>query len=414
MTPCHYEVTAESTMNAVRLFLFVALATLFARGAAGQVDGGGTNIIIPVVAATASFKSEITVKDESGTSHNLSMTFYEAQTSASPGAKACSAIALAPYQVTTVSLASQCGLAGSHHGFVILKDAGNKWFFAFSRTQNPQGIGFSVEGYPIGHIGGGDPFSEIGGIKRKAATASSPAFQTNCFVVTLDDPVTYAVSVDDGSGSGTLVDSLGAFQMKRYLDIYAATGAPAGDHDNTTVTFEKIDPSQFPRTLIGFCTVQDNTSFSADFRIAKTLSEADNGRLRYNCFAASFGSDPGECTSTLLPSAPEVPNATTKLRLLTLIHAPDLVNCSIISSSGNLEMRLVRIVDGAVVTTSGASFSYNTGKRSAIGGGFHQYYFIEVGAIAGTGTFPIRFGLRCTSGNGISDPLFVQQLPDDF
>lgn len=401
-------------MNVIRLFLFASFALLIAGRAVAQIDGGGTSIIVPVVASTTSFMSEITIKDESGVTHSVSMTFYEAQTSAAPGAKTCAPISLAPFQVTTVSVATQCSLAGNHHGFVILRDASDNWFFAFSRTQNPQGIGFSVEGYPIGHIGGGDPFSEIGGVKRKAATASSPAYQTNCFVATLDDPVTYAISVDDGNGSGTLVDSLGAFQMKRYVDIYDATGAPAGDHDNTTVTFEKIDAAQFPRTLIGFCTVQDNTSFGADFRIAKTLSEADNGRLRFNCFAASFGSSPGQCTSTLLPSAPEIPNGTTKLRLLTMIHAPDLVSCSIISSSSNLEMRLVRIADNVVVASGTTSFTYNTGKRSAIGGGFHQYYFIDVGPIANTGTFPIPFGLRCSSGNGIADPFPAQFQGDDF
>ena len=36
-------------------------------------------------------------------------------------------------------------------------------------------IGFTVEGYPIGHIGGGDPDSEVVGVKRKAATATHPA-----------------------------------------------------------------------------------------------------------------------------------------------------------------------------------------------------------------------------------------------
>lgn len=403
-------------MKVLHTLLFVSLAVFASGRALAQVDGGGTNIIIPVVASTASFTSEITVKDESGTTHSLSVTFYEAQTSATPGAKACSPIALAPFQVTTVTLATQCSLTGSHHGFVILKDASDKWFFAFARTSNPQGIGFSVEGYPLGHIGGGDPFSEIGGVKRKAAAGASPAFQTNCFVATLDDPVDYAVTVDDGNGSGTLVDSLGAFQMKRYLDIYAATGAPAGDHDNTTVTFEKIDPAQFPRTLIGFCTVQDNTSFGADFRIAKTLSEADTGRLRLNCVAASFGSNPGDCTSSLQPSAPEVPNASTKIRLLTMIHAPDTASCSIISSSNNLEMQLVLIADGTVVAggSNATAFQYNTGKRSAIGAGFHQYYFIDVGAIANTGTFPIPFGIKCTSGNGMADPLPVQSVPDTF
>ena len=404
-------------MNALRPLLLASLAFLGIGSAVAQVDGAGTEIIIPAAAATGSYTSEITLKDESGGSNTVTMQFVEAQSSGSPGVKTCSSIPLAAFQVTTVTLAANCPLGtGGHFGYVLLKSAAsNGWFFAFSRTSNMQGIGFSVEGYPVGHIGGGDAFSEIGGVKRKAASGSAPAYQTNCFVATLDDPVNYAISVDDANGSGTVVGSLGAFQMERYLDIYAAAGAPAGDHDNTTVTFEKIDANQFPNTLIGFCTVQDNTSFGADFRIAKTLNEADPGKFRLNCIGVSFGTAQGSCTSALTPSAPAVPNATTKVRMITRIHAPDTIDCSIASGS-NLEMRLVRDSDGAVVAggNNATSLTYNTGKRSAIGGGFHQYYWLEVGAQSASGTFPIPFGIKCTSGNGMADPLDVQTAVDDF
>ena len=400
-------------MTVLRLLLLGLLAVFAIGRATAQVAGGATQIIIPAVASTPSFTTEITLKDESGASNSVTMQFVEALSSSTPGVHACTSIPLGAFQVTTVTLAANCGIAsGGHFGYVLLKSgASNRWFFAFSRTSNPQGIGFSVEGYPIGHIGGGDPFSEIGGVKRKAATGSSPAFQTNCFVASLDDPVSYAISVDDAQtpSGATLIGTLQPFQIQRYLDIYAATGAPAGDHDNTTITFEKTDVNQFPNTLIGFCTVQDNTSFGADFRIAKTLNEADPGQFRLNCFAASFGAGTGTCTNSLLPSAPEVPNSTTKIRMITRIHAPDTINCSVISASSNLKMRLVRDSDGAVVAGgSGPSLSYPTGKRSAIGGGFHQYYWLEVGAIANTGTFPIPFGIQCTSGNGMTDPLDVQ------
>jgi hypothetical protein len=204
--------------------------------------------------------------------------------------------------------------------------------------------------------------------------------------------------------------------MHRYLDIYAASGAPAGDHDNTTVTFQKLQAEQFANTLIAFCTVQDNTSFGADFRIAKTVNEADPGQFRLNCVGLSFSASPVQCTTTLQPSAPEVPSAASKIRLVTRIHAPDTVNCSLVSSGiGNLEMRLVRDSDGAVVAggDNATSFQYNTGKRSAIGGGFHQYYWIEVGARTTTAG-PIPFGLQCTSGNGMADPLPTPAVTDTF
>ncbi len=408
-------------MKAMRFALLLTISMLSIDRAIAQVDGAGTTIVIPLVASTASFTSEIQIKDQSGTARTVNIQFYEAESSITPGPKTCAAVSLGALESKTVTVAGQCTLtADSHHGFLILSDGSankDKLFFAYSRVSNPQGIGFTVEGFPIGHIGGGDSNSEVDGVKRTAATGSAPAFQTNCFVATLDDPVDYSVSTD-ASGSQPIFDSLAPFQMRRYLDIYAATNSDAGDHLNTTVFFQKTTPSQFPNTLLGFCTVQDNTSFGADFRISKNWDAADNTRFRLNCFAADFGANPGECTTTLQPSAPEVPNATTKLRLITRVYAPDTVNCSIISSrSGDLEMRLVREFPAGVVAggNNQTSFTYATGARSSFGSGFDQYYWLEVGfREGGTAVFPIPFGIRCIAGNGMMDPLEVQDVPDDF
>ena len=146
------------------------------------------------------------------------------------------------------------------------------------------------------------------------------------------------------------------------------------------MTFTKDDPAQWPNTLIAFCTVQDNTSFGADFRIAKTWEAADPTRFRLNCFAASFGAG-DTCTDTLQPSAPIVPDAATKVRLLTRVYAPDTVNCKIVGGrASDLKIRLVRDFPPGTVAAGGttSSFTYTTGPRSGIGNGFHQTYFLEV------------------------------------
>lgn len=405
-----------------RGLLLATLAVLSIGRAGAQVDAAATQIIIPVVAATASFASQITLKDQSATARSVTVQFYEGIGSGgAPGPKPCSAVSLAALETKTVSLASQCTLgAGSHFGFVILTDSStnrDKLFYAFTRVENPAGIGFSVEGYPIGHIGGGDTYSEVPGVKRKAATASTPAYQTNCFVATLDDPVSYSISLD-APGAATITDSLGAFQMRRYLDIYASAGLPAGDFDNTTVTFSKDDPAQFPNTLIAFCTVQDNTSTGADFRISKNWNAADPSRFRLNCYAASYGANPGECTNTLQPSAPAV-TAGTKVRLLTRIYAPDKISCSILGSRvADLEMRMVDDQSPSNVVAGGnnaSSFVYTTGPRSDIGFGYHQYFWIEVGfREGGTATYPIPFGVKCIAGNGLMDPRWIDSPADNF
>ena len=60
-----------------------------------------------------------------------------------------------------------------------------------------------------------------------------------------------------------------SFQQYRYLDIFWIDGvnAPAGDQSNVRAEFTQTSGGS--ANLIGFCTVQDNTSFGADFRIAK-------------------------------------------------------------------------------------------------------------------------------------------------
>jgi len=406
-------------MSITRGLLLATIAVLCVGRANAQVDAAGTKILIPVVSSSVSFVSQIVVKDQSGTSPSRSVTmqFYEAQTSSTPGLKACTPITLTPFQTKTVSLAGQCPLAaGNHHGFVILTDASgtkDKLFYAFTRVENPATNGFTVEGYPIGHIGGGDPDSEVVGVKSKAATATTPQIQTNCFVATLDNPVSYSISVDVPNALA-VSDTLAAFQMRRYSDI----GAGAGDFENATVTFTKDDPAQWPNTLIAFCTVQDNTSFNADFRIAKTWEAADPTRNRVNCFAASFGAGDA-CTDTLQPSGPTVPDAATKVRLLTRVYAPDTVTCSIVGLQGknDLKIRLVRDFPPGTVAAGGTtnSFTYTTGPRSAIGNGFHQTYFIEVDFKDGaSAVFPIPFGVQCKSGNGMMDPYFLGNLADDF
>ena len=402
-------------MSIIRGLLLATVAILSVGRANAQVDAAGTKILIPVVSSSVSFVSQIVVKDQSGTSRSVTMQFYEAQTSSTPGLKACTPITLTPFQTKTVSLAGQCPLAaGNHHGFVILTDASgtkDKLFYAFTRVENPATNGFTVEGYPIGHIGGGDPDSEVVGVKSKAATATTPQIQTNCFVATLDNPVSYSISVDVPNALA-VSDTLAAFQMRRYSDI----GAGAGDFENATVTFTKDDPAQWPNTLIAFCTVQDNASFNADFRIAKTWEAADPTRFRLNCFAASFGAG-DTCTDTLQPSAPIVPDAATKVRLLTRVYAPDTVNCKIVGGrASDLKIRLVRDFPPGTVAAGGTtgSFTYTTGPRSGIGNGFHQTYFLEVDFKDGANTAPAAFGIQCKSGNGMMEPYFLGTLPDDF
>ena len=140
-------------------------------------------------------------------------------------------------------------------------------FFGYSRTDNTAGAGFSVEGFPLANFSSNT--SNATGLTRVAA---APTFQTNCFVESLAGPINYDLALFDGTTGAqigtTLRGTLGPFAQFRYLDVFAAAGAAPGDHTNVRAQFTRTSAETLD--LIGFCTVQDNTSFGADFRIAKS------------------------------------------------------------------------------------------------------------------------------------------------
>jgi hypothetical protein len=406
-------------------FAVALLLSLFADAGDAQVALLATTQLIPVVASTASFVSDISIVNAANnTPLTINMTFYEAETSSTPGPKVCTPVNVPADGALTVRLAGvngQCTLgAGNHHGFVILSDASpakEGLFAAYSRVSNPQGIGFSVEGFPIGHIGGGEEFSGVPALKRAAATAQTPAYQSNCFVATLDDAVDYTIHVYAGGGDYTITGSLQPYQMRRYLDIFAAAGVPAGDLSDVVVGFEKTTQAQVKNTLLAFCTVQDNTSFGADFRIARTDYGGDWSRLRLVCQGINYDANANDCT-TLKASPNTLQSAGTKADFLTMFYAPDTVNCRLVSPQlANLEMRLV-LANPYTVLAGGDnqnSFSFFTGPRSAINNGVHTFYLIEVGPREGTSpSYPIQYGIRCFAGNGMLAPVPIRTPPDDF
>jgi hypothetical protein len=257
-------------IGAVMLVIGGAIGTAHAQ----TTIGAGTTIVFPVTAQTSSFTSEVTIFNSGPNSLNASVAFYEANNSSAPGPKTCADIGVPAMRSVQFSVASQCTLAaGSHFGLLIVADKAipqANFFYGYTRVQNPSGIGFSIEGFPASNFTPQTSFAT--GLKRQAA---APTYQTNCFVGSLEQPVSYEVRLfDDSTGAqigGTLTGALAAFEQFRYLDVFGPTGvnAPAGDQFNVRAQFKQTSGGS--ATLIGFCTVQDNTSFGADFRIAKTF-----------------------------------------------------------------------------------------------------------------------------------------------
>jgi hypothetical protein len=262
----------------------LALASLLAAGTAlaQTTAGSGVEIVLPVVAQTASFVSEVTVFNPTGAVVAIDVSYFDAQNLASAGPKPCATLVVPASRSVQFTPGIQCMLGpGSHFGLLVLAEqTASQAFYAYNRTQNPAGAGFSIEGFPRGNFS--DQVAHATGLRRQAA---APGYQTNCFAATLADPVDYEVRLfDDATGTqvgSTIAGSLGAYQQLRYLDVFAIAAAPAVDYANIRAQFNKVNAGT--QKLIGFCTVQDNTSFGADFRIAKsfgapgTVTQIDTG-----------------------------------------------------------------------------------------------------------------------------------------
>ena len=230
-------------------------------------DVAAPSVIVPVVAHTASFETEIYVRNAGAAAIDVDVRFDEADNLPQAGSHACSPLTIPANATRLMTLASQCGLdAASHFGMLAIDDSASPRshpFTVFSRSQTPAGVGFSVEGYPAAWFRGPPRF--VGGLKRSSSGAH---YQSNCFVGALDSGVNYRIDLSDVNGTALgspLTGSLPPHHLRRYLDVFSAAGAPAGDYTEVTATFSETSGSA---SFVGFCTMQESVTFGADFRIA--------------------------------------------------------------------------------------------------------------------------------------------------
>ena len=417
----------------------LATAPAFAGGAGAQTSVGyGAVVVIPVVAQTSSFATEVFLHNPSSvaTPVPVAVTFVEGTTSGTPGVKACTPITVNNGQSASFTLAAQCGIAsGGHFGMLILQDDSAEavhQFFAYSRTQTPQGIGFSVEGFPAGTLTGQSQRSN--GLKRMLS--ASPAYNTNCFVGSFEQPVDYEIDLRAASGAflGSKTGHLDPHQLVRHLDVFAAAGL-VGDFTNVSATTRATNAStpgnRDHPLFVSFCTVQENASLSADFRIGKSFDGWDlTHQQAPGCTVADCGAYDYA-----------VPDATHKQVFQLFVRTPDNLKCELLSDRlGELEMRLRQPVSygdcdlcgappgtSAVPTVPGpvaaggdnlTSFYYPTPvavMRASDGQQLRNFWFVEVGAreIAPTPVGPIPFSLSCIAGNGTFYAA-PYTAPDDF
>ena len=150
--------------------------------------GSSKTIVFPVLAATSTFTSTVTLYNPNGSDITVGLDFFDANGTAAPGQKPCSDVVVPANGSVAFTLQSQCTLdASSHFGPLIASDsADTNQFFGYSRTENNASAGFSIEGFPSEDFAT-DTTNVIG---LRGSTNATSAYQSNCFVTAQADAIT--------------------------------------------------------------------------------------------------------------------------------------------------------------------------------------------------------------------------------
>ncbi|MGE5101958.1 MAG: hypothetical protein ACM3SX_18390 [Deltaproteobacteria bacterium] len=378
------------------LLVFIACGSRIA-AASAAVDATSAFMVLPVVAQTASFGSEVTVfNPHPDFDLVLGVQYVGGDGTPAAGVRSCGSISLPALRAVQFNVGTKCSLAVGNFGMLRISDSGSNGngiplpFHAYSRVANPQGIGFSVPAYPNAVFESGS--SEVIGLKRQSA---APGYQSNCFIGSRDDPSTLVqialYSASNVQIGNTLSRVLGPNELVRYLDVFAAVGAPAGDYSNVRAEF-----STFVGTaLIAFCTVQDNTSFGADFRIAGESEPHDVTRQFYTSTGDAGWSFP-------TPGQKAVFNVA--------YRAPDRARCVVMGS--HFSAIELRVKDPSNTVVAGGNDVWDTGEFAVDASGVWTLE-VSVREDVTPPAYPVDYGLDCWSGNGHAQ-IGVSMAPDDF
>lgn len=401
------------------LFAFLAIPSVHAQ----TTDGLATIQVIPVAVDSDSFKQQFVFRNPNNVVASVQPKYYPGTGTAQASPITCPSVAIPiSGSITVTSLRALCPalVAGSAFGYLYLIEthSANLPFSVFSRVSNPAAAGFSIEGFPAHTFTSAT--TSISGLRRLAATAQSPAFQTNCFVGSLNNYVAGGIAVEtsvnvelftaagNNLGTGTNINLIPG-KLTRLLDVFTTANAPPGDHDNAVIRFSENGTDR--PALITFCTVQDNTSFGADFRIAK--QEWGKGW--------ELGGQDGHVRRDYVDLR-EVTTSSGVGRVFTIqagaagrnthvmyFRHPDWVSCELVSVGSELrllpayglEMRMLD--DTGTVIAGGNDVigfqSHYLGDKNDVGDGANSRYTIEVESALPSAVLR-DYGLHCESGNG--------------
>ena len=410
--------------------LLVAQAFGLDAAVAQTTDGYHVIQIFPVVVDSPTFTQRFTFRNPNGAPLTIAPSYFPATDTTQASPLNCPTIAVPAYgQTVFTSLRSLCpALAtGGQFGFLYTYEthaADTLPFAAYSRVSNFAGNGFSVEAFPAHTFTSAD--TVVTGIRRLAASGGAPAYQTNCFLGNLNEftpsgsPATTIIftlydSTGAPLGSSTQV-SLAPGKLTRLLDVFAAAGVPAGNYNDARIRFSATGTNR--PGLLTFCTVQDNTSFGADFRIGKQeqgfgSQYASVGAQDDHVSRSSLMEADVRMSGDVSPRPFSIPAGSYSNTHVMYFRHPDWVQCHLgnpvtlahIDINYGLEMRLLD--DAGNVMAGGNNviefLPIYLGDKAERDNGSNTRYTIEVESSDVNAGVARPYFLHCLSGSGHSD-----------
>lgn len=376
--------------------------------ASAQSPNGFASIIhVPVVVSTGTFHTTLFIHNPGG-SVSVNAVYYGATGTADAGAPLnCGNINIPSGRTESFDIASLCSFSGaSNFGTLRLVEGDNKDthpIAAYTRVQSFTGNGFSIEGFPLADFSNSVGNSVVLGLRRDAA---EPGYGSNCFASSIGDPVNVTMSLFDSANAavGTpYTFTLAANETQRVLDVFATVGAPEGDYSNVRAQFSLAAGNVGNPSFSAFCTVQNNTSFDADFRIAKTVAPDDQSHLY---FVAQ--TDNGLNGPFVIPAGMKAVYA-------VFLKHPDYFQCRITGDGADKSEIQIKDPSGTIVAGGDNVKTipkFYLGNKLDINNGGNGIWFVEMGTKDGLGDDKSR--LTCSSGAGMTRPIVIGYLPDDF
>jgi hypothetical protein len=388
----------------------LSAAVLAAGAASAQSPNGFASILhVPVVVNTASFNSTIFIHNPNGSAVTVQFDYNGAAITPSAGHLDCGTETIAAGTTASFDLAALCPLTGaSNFGSLRIHetDSGSRPISAYTRVESPvAGNGFSIEGFPLGGFANDNGASVVLGLRNSDV---GPGYQSNCFVSSIGEAVTVDVALFDSANvqvGTTQTIALPAGDMFRLFDVFAVAGASDDERSNVRAEFRQNAATVGNPSFSAFCTVQNNATLDADFRIAKAVAPDD--------LAQQYSST---VNKNALGSDQDIPTGGKVVYAMFVKH-PDFLSCRVIGDGApNAELRVLTptgsvAAGGDNIADTGEFF---TGEKSTVNNGTNGIWRIEVGARDGLGLAASNFNLQCRSGNGASRPLVVATLTDDF